>query len=250
MLEADIKKQRVEVDKAEETKDAATRDLQKMTINAPIPGLVVFLEIWKGSSMEKLQEGDAPWGGQGLLNLPDLSTMIVEAAVSEVDVSKVALGQPAEIRLDAIPGPVFTGKVSEISTLAHRKDRGSQINVFDVNIRIDSADTRLKPGMSAKVDIIIDTFEDVLAVPIEAVFERDDTTIVYTEGGKKIPVALGTRNDNSVIIDSGLKEGEVICLIDPTRKIEDIEEDTGSGNRGKRGKKSGGTTTTTIIVSD
>ncbi|MEZ5358426.1 MAG: efflux RND transporter periplasmic adaptor subunit [Candidatus Zixiibacteriota bacterium] len=241
MLKADIQKMQVELDKAKDNKEQATRDLEKMTLTAPIPGLVVYLEIWKGGSMSKVQEGDSPWGGQGLINLPDLSTMIVETTVSEVDVSKVKLGQKVEITLDAIPGPVFMGTVNEIGTLAHRKERGSQINVFDIEVLIDSSDERLKPGMSAKVDIIINEFDDVLSVPIEAVFERDDTTIVYSKGGDKIPVTLGERNDMSVIVSEGLKEGQEISLLDPTKDIEEqkqMQEPTQKNTRKKKGGSS------------
>jgi HlyD family secretion protein len=226
-LEAEIEKQQVEVGKAKDNLDQATRDLQKMTLTAPIPGLVVYLEIWKGSSMSKVQEGDAPWSGQGLIELPDLSSMIVETTVSEVDVSKIKKDLKAEIRLDAIPGPTFTGTITDISTLARSKQRGSQINVFDVEVLIDSADTRLKPGMSAKVDIIINAYDSVLSVPLEAVFERDDTTVVYSKSGKKIPVALGARNDASVIVTSGLEDGDEVALIDPTRKAEDGAKEQG-----------------------
>jgi len=222
ILEADINKQQVEVEKARDKRNQAARDLQNMTITAPIPGLVVYMEIWKGGTMEKVQEGDSPWGGQGLINLPDLSVMIVETTISEVDVSKVEIGRKAELTLDAIPGPVFTGTVSEISTLARRKESGSQINVFDLDVLIDSADARLKPGMSAKVDIIIDEYDNVLSVPLEAVFERDDTTVVYAKSGKKIPVALGKRNDYSVIITSGLEEGNELRLVDPMRETENF----------------------------
>ena len=222
-LQAEIEKMSVEVDKARDKKETTTRDLGKMTLTAPIPGLVVYLEIWKGSSMSKIQEGDNPWSGQGLIDLPDLSTMIVETTVSEVDISKMKKGQKVNITLDAIPGPIFTGTVIDIGTLAHRKQRGSEINVFDVDVEIDSTDERLKPGMSAKADIIVEVFDSVLAIPIEAVFERDDTTVVYTKGGKKIPVTLGARNDQSVIITAGLNEGDEIALVDPTRKAEDVE---------------------------
>ncbi len=246
-LQADIEKMRVQVDKAQDTKEQAARDLDKMTITAPIPGLVVYLEIWKGSSMAKIQEGDSPWSGQGLIELPDLSSMIVETAVSEVDVSKIKEGQKANIRLDAIPGPMFTGTITDISTLAHSKLRGSTINVFDVEVLIDTTDERLKPGMSAKVDLIIDKYDDVLSVPLEAVFERDDTTVVYTPGGKKIPVALGKRNDEAVIVNSGLKAGDEVALIDPTRKAEELQPST-TGKETPAKKKSRQTTTTTVII--
>lgn len=246
ILKADIQKMQVELDKAQDKKEQATRDLEKMTLTAPIPGLVVYLEIWKGGTMSKVQEGDSPWGGQGLINLPDLSTMIVETTVSEVDVSKIELGQQVDITLDAIPGPVFSGTVSDIGTLAHRKERGSEINVFDVEVLIDSSDERLKPGMSAKVDIIINEFEDVLSVPIEAVFERDDTTIVYSKNGDKIPVTLGERNDMSVIIAEGLDEGEEISLLDPTRDIEE-QKQTPEPNQKKTRKSKGGSSEMIII---
>jgi HlyD family secretion protein len=247
MLEADIEKQKVEVGKARDKKDQADRDLKSMTLTAPIPGLVVYLEIWKGGNMSKLQEGDAPWSGQGLLDLPDLSTMIVKTTVSEVDISKIKKDQKAEIRLDAVPGPVFAGKVSDIGTLAHEKERGSQINVFDIEVQLDSTDSRIKPGMSAKADIIIDRFGDALSVPIEAVFDRDDTTVVYTKSGKKIPVQLGVRNDRSVIVTSGLKDGDEISLTDPTRKAEDqtSPKDEAPDAKEKSGRK---TTTTTVII--
>ena len=237
MLKADIEKMQVEVDKALDKKDQATRDLENMTITAPIPGLVVYLEIWKGGNMSKVQEGDNPWGGQGLINLPDLSVMIVKTTIPEVDVSKVAKGQKVDITLDAIPGPVFSGTVSDISTLAHAKERGSQINVFDIEILIDSVDERLKPGMSAKVDIITAEYPNVLSVPIEAVFERDDTTIVYSGGGKKIPVTLGARNDMSVIISSGLDDGDEVSLLDPTKKIEDQQAPSDAGQKKPTQKK-------------
>ncbi len=250
VLESDIQKQQVEVDKAGDQKNQATRDLQNMTLTAPVPGLVVYLEIWKGSTMAKVQEGDNPWGGQGLIDLPDLTTMIVETSVSEVDVSKVQKGQTCQIRLDAIPGPLFTGHITDISTLARAKERGSRINVFDVEVLIDSTDTRLKPGMSAKVDIIISEFPDVISVPIEAVFERDDTTMVYAKGGRKIPVGLGPRNSTSVVITSGLKADEEICLVDPTRKIGEEEltkPGTASPPQGRQGRRSEGRM---IIIGD
>lgn len=246
MLEAEIEKQKVEVGKARDKKDQADLDLKNMTLTAPIPGLVVYLEIWKGGNMAKLQEGDAPWSGQGLLDLPDLSNMIVKTTVSEVDISKVKKGQKAAISLDAVPGPVFAGTVSDIGTLAHEKENGSQINVFDIEIQLDSADARIKPGMSAKADVIIDRFGDALSVPIEAVFDRDDTTVVYTKTGKKIPVQLGVRNDRSVIVTIGLKDGDEICLVDPTRKAED---QSGSKKETPNSQKeSGHKKTTTVII--
>lgn len=250
MLEADIQKTQVEVDKARDQKEQATRELESMTLSAPIPGLVVYLEIWKGSMMDKVQEGDNPWPGQGLINLPDLSTMIVKTTVSEVDISKVKKDQRCTIQLDAVPGPVFSGVVTEVGTLARPKERGSKINVFDVEIQLDSTDARLKPGMSARADIIIEEFDNVLSVPLEAVFEVDDTTIVYSKGGRRIPVALGARNSSSVIVTSGLTGGEEICLMDPTRKAQEAPAAAAAPPAGPKQRPGRRSTSQMIIIGD
>ena len=92
-LTADVQKAEVEVERSQNKVNTAQRELDQTTLTAPIPGLVVYLEIWKGGSMGKVQEGDQPWPGQGIVNLPDLSEMIVNTTVSEVDASKVDTGQ-------------------------------------------------------------------------------------------------------------------------------------------------------------
>ncbi len=215
-LRADVQKAEVEVDRAREKVNKAQRELDQMTIDAPIPGLVVYLEIWKGGSMDKVQEGDSPWPGQGLINLPDLGDMMVETTVSEVDANKVEVGQEAIVVLDAFPDVQFPGTVASKGTLARRKEPGSKINVFDVEIDILSDDDRLKPGMSASCKIVVDRLQDVVSVPLEAVFERDDTTVVFLENGKKRKVAVGRRNDMYIEVREGLEGTEEICLADPT----------------------------------
>jgi multidrug efflux pump subunit AcrA (membrane-fusion protein) len=168
-LQADVDKARLEVQRAQDKVNMSEHELAQLTINAPIPGMVVYLDIWKGSGMSKVQEGDSPWPGQGLINLPDLSEMKVEATISEVDAAKVDSGMQVMVSVDAIPDRTFNGVVTGKGTLAHRKDYNSKINVFDVTIAILDADTRLKPGMSAAGKVVIERRQDVVAVPLEAV---------------------------------------------------------------------------------
>jgi len=215
-LRSDVQKAELEVQRAQEKVNQAQRELDQMTVAAPIPGLVVYLEIWKGSSMGKVQEGDAPWPGQGLVNLPDLSDMMVETTVSEVDANKVDTGQEVVVTLDAFPEVQFQGRVAQKSTLARKKEQNSKINVFDIEVDITQEDPRLKPGMSAACKIVVDRLQDVVSVPLEAVFERDDTTVVFLKDKKKRPVAVGRRNDMFIEVRDGLRGGEEICLVDPT----------------------------------
>lgn len=249
-LRADVEKAEVEVERAQEKVNQAQRELEQMTITAPIPGLVVYLDIWKGGTMGKVQEGDSPWPGMGLINLPDLSEMMVKTTVSEVDASKVDVGQEVIVELDAFPDVKFKGEVSKKGTLARRKDPSSKINVFDVEVTILEQDPRLKPGMSAACRIVVDRIPDVVSVPLEAVFERDDTTVVYLKGGKKREVQVGQRNDMYIQVIDGLKGTEEVCLVDPTLNEQGLPGDratepelnqemappppAGSGGRGGR----------------
>jgi RND family efflux transporter MFP subunit len=215
-IKADVAKADLEVQRARERVNQAQRELDQLTMIAPIPGMVVYLEIWKGGSMGKVQEGDSPWPGQGLVNLPDLSEMVVNATASEVDASTVDSGQSAIVVLDAFPEVEYEGTVNKKGTLARRKEPGSKINVFDVEIGILAHDEQIKPGMSASAKIIIDRLPDVVSVPIESVFEEEGEVFVYLDNESKRSVEVGRRNDRSVEILSGLEGGERVCLTDPT----------------------------------
>ncbi|MBD3401708.1 efflux RND transporter periplasmic adaptor subunit [candidate division GN15 bacterium] len=224
-IKADMEKAELEVQRAQDKVAMAEKELAQMSIAAPIPGMVVYLEIWKGGQMGKVQEGDSPWPGQGLINLPDLSEMIVKATVSEVDAAAVDTGQTALITLDAFPDKQYTGIVTKKGTLARKKDHNSKINVFDVEITFQDQDDDLKPGMSAASEIVIDRLQDVVSVPLESVFERDGETVVYLEGGDRREVTVGRRNDMKIEIVDGLEGGEKICLVDPNLDAEGLPGD-------------------------
>ena len=227
-LKADVDKSEVETNRSLEKVKQAERELAQMTINAPIPGLVVYLEIWKGGTMDKVQEGDSPWPGQGLINIPDLSEMIVKTTVSEIDASKVDTAQAVLISLDAIPDKVYNGTIFKKSTLARRKETGSKINVFDVEVEITDNDGELKPGMSASAKIIVNKKQDVISVPLEAVFEKEGQTVVYLKNKKEQEVKVGQKNSMSIEILDGLNGGEEICLLDPTLDEQGLPGDKAS----------------------
>jgi HlyD family secretion protein len=221
---ADQQKAKAELDLAKSKLDKAKKSLENTKILATAPGLVVYANIWGGSSMRKVQEGDSPWSGQTIVNLPDLSVILVKASVNEADIDKVKLNQEVNVVLDAHPDTTFRGTVTKIANLA-RTDYQTNINVFDVEVTIQGTDQRLKPGMSAKTEIIIEKIPNKVWVPIESVFEKDGKTVVYamkSKKPKKVEVKVGRRNDTDVIIESGLKGGEKVCLRDPTVKMEEL----------------------------
>jgi len=203
--------------------NAALKDMDKLTLKAPAPGLVVYRRNW--STDAKVQVGDNPWPGMPLIELPDLSRIVAETQINEVDVSKVAVEQDVIVTLDAFPERSFTGKISSIATLATEKERRSSVKVFPVEAVLDQSDPIMKPGMTVKVEVVVERIPDVIHVPLEAVFERGDGMICYvsTNGSfNEREVTLGKRNDNFVVVEEGLEEGQRVALRDPNMPLEAI----------------------------
>ena len=220
-------------------KDAQTA-LADLTIKAPKSGLVVFREIWGPSGRAKVKVGDSPWPGQELITIPDLSEMKVKTKVNEVDISRVKRDQPVVITLDALPGPMYTGKVTSIATLA-RREGDSEVKVFDVEVVIDGSYKELKPGMTAQCKIVTGKIPNTISVPLESVFDKGDTTVVYVKkhGFERRPVQIGSKNSDYVIIENGLKQGEEVALRDPSVRLEDIGKETPGAKESKPGAKPG-----------
>jgi multidrug efflux pump subunit AcrA (membrane-fusion protein) len=240
-----LRKQELNVAEEERELDRAEKDLEHLSVLAENPGLVVYEKIWKGSRPVKIRVGDEIWGGATLVTLPDLSTMRVKTWVNEVDVDKVEVGQPVNITLDALPGPVFHGKVTSVASLGREKEGDKNVKVFDLEVEIEEQDGRLKPGMTATSEVVIQTVplrpeleEDEISepaegdiadlplyIPIDAVFEKSGRTLVFRiEGGrpKEQEVVLGERNDNYVIILEGLGSNDRVTLRDPTTTLEEL----------------------------
>jgi RND family efflux transporter MFP subunit len=245
---ASIARSDLRVRQAQERLKEAEDGLAELTVRAPKSGMVVLLEIWGQNGRAKVKEGDSPYPRQPLISIPDLSQMKVRTKVNEVDISRVHLNQPVVISLDALPGPLFNGKVSTIAALA-RREGDSEVKVFDVEVLVDGAHKELKPGMTAQTKIVTGKIDSVIYVPLEAVFDKGDTTVVYVKnhGFERRPVELGSKNSDYVIIEQGLKEKEEVALRDPTVKLEDVgkqsgeqESQNGGSPQGQSQGRSGG----------
>jgi HlyD family secretion protein len=220
---SDLNKYTTKIKQIKADIEQAIREIDALTIKALVPGLVVYEFNWQTG--KKTSIGDNPWPGMSLLSLPDLSKIQVLTSVNEVDVSKVKTGQSVKIKLDAFPDRNFTGKVSSVATIGKSKDQSSGVKVFEVLIDIDGVDPILKPGMTTSNEIITETVNDVVYVPLESVFEKDNKTIVYrliSSNPTPVEVKIGNKNANYVIIEQGLTEGDRVTLSDPT--LENTDE--------------------------
>ena len=217
----DFRKHELNIARRQERYERARRDYERTSIYAAKPGIVVYRKIWKPGTDEesKVAVGDQVWGGRALLDIPDMSEMQVQCLIGEMDIERMRVGQRAFIRLEAFPGPVFNGTVADIAPMASPQPGAPDIHVFELVIDIDEQDERLKPGMSAEVEIVLHAIPNALSVPLNAVFARADRWVAYRlEGSDFAPVEveLSAQNAIAVVVASGLAEGDVVALKDPT----------------------------------
>ena len=195
-----------------------SQNLMQCEIRATVSGLVIYKDVFFGSEKRKVQVGDQVWPNQPLIIIPDLSQMTVQTQVRETDIYKVEKNQQVIISADAYPELRLTGEVNFIGTLA-QEDRVRQGGkYFSVTILVRDADPRLRPGMTARVELLVERLEDVLYVPLEAVFERGGKHFVYsTDRGRSEvrEVLVGASNEDHVVIETGVEAGELVLLRDP-----------------------------------
>jgi HlyD family secretion protein len=223
-----------QVEQAKAILKQARDDLSKTTIYSPMAGTITDLNKEEGEIAIGSQ-----FQGDVILAVSDLSDMEAQVNVDENDIVHVAVGQEAEIEVDALPDQELKGVVREIANSANASGSGTsdQKTEFEIKIGIITPPATLRPGMTASADVLTKINENALSVPIEAVVVRTVDQLVmagetrkeaesrYTpdkdgfvemvfcvEGGKAIAkqVKTGIQSDELIEILEGLKEGDEV----------------------------------------
>ena len=193
--------------------------LENCSIYAKRPGLVVYEEFLNAGPRRKIRVGDRVTGSQGLVTIPEVNRMTVEASVTEADVRRVRPGQAAIVRLEAFPDLRLAGAIARVGTLARAAaDRPLDEKRFDLIIALHPTNADLRPEMTARADVIVATREHVLVVPVTAVFEDHGAFVCHVPqrfGVETRQVELGESNDRLVEVVAGLREGEQVLLTAP-----------------------------------
>ena len=195
--------------------------LKACVIHATQPGLVVYATSGNPWHREPpLEEGSNVRERQGLINIPDTTQMAAEIKVHEASIDSVKVGQAAKITFEAYPELVLTARVHKKAMLPDPQHRwmNPDLQVYNTQVIIDGQHRLLKPGLSAKVEILIDSLSDVLVVPIQCVVPEGDQSMCYvlTDGRQeKRPVQAGKSNDELIQIVSGLEAGAKVILNPP-----------------------------------
>lgn len=151
--EADVRIIEIRRDRARLALEQAERNAELMSITAPFSGLVVLKMMFRGSTQMELQEGDIVRPGMGLLDVIDPGKMRVRARVNQADITRVAAGSRAKIRLDAYPGLEFDGVLETVAPLAVPSLRNPKVRSFIAVIAIKGSHPNLLPDLTASVDL-------------------------------------------------------------------------------------------------
>jgi RND family efflux transporter MFP subunit len=183
----------------------AQENLNAANITAPFDGTVTQSNAVPGAVVT---------AGAEAFRIDDLSNLVTDVQVVEVDINNVKIGQPAQITFDAIPNKTYTGKV--LSTDLAGTASQSSVN-FNVNVQITDADAQVKPGMSANVTIITNKVDNALLVPNTSIFTDANggqyVYLVQNSATSKVPVKIGAVSDSvTQITSSTLKAGDTIVL--------------------------------------
>ncbi|HEY0593544.1 MAG TPA: efflux RND transporter periplasmic adaptor subunit [Thermoanaerobaculia bacterium] len=205
----------------------AEQGLSALEIVAPHDGILVLQRNWRG---ELPRVGDTAFGGFPIGEIPDLAAMQVEAYVLEADAGGIAAGQDATIIVESHPERKFMGMVDKVEPIAKPRFRGSPVQYFGVTLSLSETDAKImKPGARVRATITLEKSEAAIAIPRQAIFDRDGKKVVYRRGedGTFQPVAIqtGTSTVGSISVTRGLAEGDVIALEEPDGENRDKTPD-------------------------
>jgi RND family efflux transporter MFP subunit len=190
------------------------------TIRAPAPGMVIYDKEWNGK--KKVVGSQVSAWDPTVATLPDLTQMESVTYVNEIDVRKIAVGQSAEITLDADPSKRLTGTVEAVANVGEQRPN-ADAKVFEVKIKIASADTTLRPGMTTANAILTSSLPKVLSVPLEAVASEDSIPYVFKKDGGRVvkqEVETGATNENEIVVVRGLDAGDEVLLAPPANRAD------------------------------
>ena len=220
--EADLASKQADLETAQKTAD-------KRTVTAPLSGSVIAVNAENGQSVGGAEGGTAASSGsnssQPLVQIANGSQMQIRVQVNEIDIESISAGQQATVTLQAIPDLVLDSEVksiADVATSSGNSDGGNGIVTYAVELVVDNADSRIKPGMTASVEIITQQIDDVLIVPLGSVFGIDEgaphvlrITDAEQKAYESVPVDVKARSMAEAVVEGDVAEGDMLLTMEP-----------------------------------
>ncbi|MGD8328649.1 MAG: HlyD family efflux transporter periplasmic adaptor subunit [Acidobacteriota bacterium] len=209
--EDELEVMRIEVQMAQRDVAEVQRALETMVLRAPRAGLAVAGDNRREG--RKFQVGDTTWVGAELMVIPDLSEMIVDTRMSDVDDGKVTPGMQVWCTLDAYPEHRIEGYVRSITPVAQWLNMRSEQRFFRIIVDLEESDPEImRPGMSVKVEVVTASSDDELLVPRKALEFGTTEVFAVLENGERRQVELGSCDAQACAVRQGLSEGDRVQL--------------------------------------
>ena len=207
--ETDLRLRKVELERARRKVELAESAIAQLVVRAPESGIVTVADHpWEG---RKFEVGDNPWVGLTVLRIPRLERIAVRAWLFDVDDGLVTPGMQVLCRLDMYPDRVFSGVVRDVTPIANETGPFSLRRVFEMTINLEHPDTsRMRPGMSVRVDVPLPPVEDVVLAPREALIVTNEGVVVRPAEGPLQEVRTGPCSARWCVIEEGLDEDVVV----------------------------------------
>ncbi len=206
-------------DKAKDEVELTRYRLGQMELKAPLTGVINFLPNYSQGWMnaKPFKAGDQAWPGGALAEIPDLNTLEMEGKIEEIDRGRVGLKQEVLVRIDSLPESTFPATLESLSPMTVMGWEWPPTRTFRGFAKLQKPDTRLRPSMNGRMDVVVDKVPRAITVPSKAVFTRGGKPVVYiaAKGGyQAAEVEVIARNPDEVAI-RGIGEGVSVTLVEP-----------------------------------
>jgi len=205
-------------DQAQSDVDVTKARIARMEIKSPITGFLTFAPNYSQGWMnaKPFKVGDNVFSGMNLAEMPDLTTLQLDAKVEEIDRGRISVQQDVRVRIDSLPELTMPAKIGQISLLAEQSNDFPPTRSFRAYAPIPHPDPRLRPGMNGGMDIIINRIPNAISIPAKALFTHNGKPTVYLQtksGYRRVEVQVLARNPDEVAI-TGLTSGSLVALVD------------------------------------
>jgi HlyD family secretion protein len=194
-------------------------NVKKMSVKAPMDGIVVMQSIVRNGEFGQIREGDQVAAGQPFVQIVDPTSMVLNATVNQVDAEKLRLGMKSVIHMDAYPDIELPGTLVGIGAMAKASTfRARFVGEIPIRIKLEKTDSRVIPDLTGSAEIILNSERNTMMAPLSSVFAEEGGSYVFVQGSEgwiKKKVELGLPSFTMVAIRSGLQKGDVVALQRP-----------------------------------
>lgn len=234
--ETSLKAARLEYERVSQRLGDLEKELKARTVIAPVSGNILYGDPERPWRRDRIAVGQRVHRGSRMFTIPDTSSIVVLTRILEMDFHTVKVGQEVIVSVDAIADLILSGKVTKVAEYAsedrqrHGISRGEK--TFEVTIKMDQTDSRIKPGMSCNIEIVSQRIQNAVYVPVTSVFQELGSQVCYVvENGEttRVEVKTGRSSDKNVEILSGLEYGQRVVVADMAPVDADLQAE-GKGN--------------------